>query len=111
MDQIAAQPVVRAQPKGRSSNFLDIDVFGTRAAGDERVTHARTHDRGRFLRQFLLVPAAVTALMTVAAPAAASPFTGPLRAANSARTAAVVKKPAHARHLSPRFREFGRKVG
>jgi len=79
------------------------------------MTHARPHDRRRFLRQILLVPAVVIALMTAAAPAAASRITASVGAAHSARTAGVVTKHASARrHRSVRFQEFGRvlrKVG
>ena len=59
---------------------------------------AQTHDRGRVVRQVLLVPAVVMALMTAAVPAGASRVTGPTGIASSARTAVIA---------SP----LGRKVG
>ena len=76
---------------------------------------APTHDRGRLVRQILLVLAVVMVLMTAAATAGASRLTGPIGTANSARTAAIVEQPAQARqHPSLRWRVFsrrGRKVG
>ena len=63
---------------------------------------AQTHDRGRVVRQVLLVPAVVMALMTAAVPAGASRVTGPTGIASSAR--AVVVATALADPL-------GRKVG
>ena len=76
---------------------------------------ASTHDRGRLMRQILLVLAVVMVLMTAAAPVGASPLTGPIGTANSARTAAIVKQHADARrHPSARWQRFdrrGRKVG
>jgi hypothetical protein len=76
---------------------------------------ASTHDRGRLMRQILIVVAVVMVLMTAAAPVGASPLTCPISTANSARTAATVKQQADARqHPSTRWREFkrrGRKVG
>jgi hypothetical protein len=74
---------------------------------------AHTHDRGRVVRQILLVAAVVMVLMTAATPAGASRVTGPIGIANSAPTAAIAKQ--HAReHHSRRWQVFscrGRKVG
>ena len=63
---------------------------------------AQTHDRGRVVRQILLVPAVVMVLMTGAAPAGAPLVTGPTGIANSARTAVIAAALAD---------PLGRKVG
>lgn len=63
---------------------------------------AQTNDRWRLVRQILLVPAVVMALMTVAAPAGAPRVSGPMGVANSAGTAVIATAPA-----AP----LGRKVG
>jgi hypothetical protein len=63
---------------------------------------AQTHGRGRLVRQVLLVPAVVMALMTAAAPAGAPLVSGPTGIANSARTAVVAAALAD---------PLGRKVG
>jgi hypothetical protein len=63
---------------------------------------ARRHDRGRVVRQILLVPAVVMVLMTAAAPAGASRVTGPTGIASSARTVVVATALAD---------PLGRKVG
>ena len=76
---------------------------------------APTYDRGRLVRQILLVAAVVMVLMACAASAGASRLIGPIGTASSARTVAIAKQPAHARrHGSRRWQEFateGRKVG
>ena len=63
---------------------------------------AQAHGRGRVVRQVLLVPAVVVALMTAAAPAGEPRVTGPTGIANSARTAVVATALAD---------PLGRKVG
>jgi hypothetical protein len=63
---------------------------------------AQTHGRGHVVRQILLVPVVVMALMTGAAPAGAPLVTGPTGIANSARTAVVAAGLAD---------PLGRKVG
>ena len=81
--------------------------------------NAATYDRGRGVRQILLMPAVVVVLMTAAAPAGASLVTSPMGIAGSARTAAIAKEHPHSsRHRSPGWqavgrkgRELGRKVG
>jgi hypothetical protein len=77
-------------------------TFGYSSEGVEQMIDAQTHDRGRVVRQILLVPAVVVALMMAAAPAGAPRVTGPTGIANSARTAVIATAPA-----AP----FGRKVG
>lgn len=76
---------------------------------------AATYDRGRRVRQILLMPAVMVVLMTAAAPAGASRVTGPMGIAGSARTAAIAKEHAHAsRHRFRGWQVFvpmGRKVG
>jgi hypothetical protein len=81
---------------------MGMDVLDTRARGVEQMIDAQRHDRGRVVRQVLLVPAVVMALMTAAAPAGASRVTGPTGIANSARTAVVAAAVAD---------PLGRKVG
>jgi hypothetical protein len=73
------------------------------------------HGPGRFMKQILVVPAAVVVLMTAAVPAGASSFIAPVSIANTGRTTAITTpranslgKHAHAfRHLYG----LGRKVG
>jgi hypothetical protein len=77
-------------------------TFGYSRKGVEQMIDAQTHDRGRVVRQILLVPAVVVALMTVAAPAGAPRVTGPTGIANSARAAVVAAALAD---------PLGRKVG
>ncbi len=60
--------------------------FGYSGKGVEQVIDAQTHDRWRIVRQILLVPAVVMALMTAAPPAGAPRVTGPTGVAGSART-------------------------
>ena len=81
---------------------MGMDVLGTRSEGVEQVIDARRHDRGRVVRQVLLVPAVVMALVTAAVPAAASRVTGPMGIASSARAVVVAMAPAD---------PLGRKVG
>ena len=81
---------------------MGMDVLGTRSEGVEQVIDARRHDRGRVVRQVLLVPAVVMALVTAAAPAGASRVSGPMGIASSARAVVVAMAPAD---------PLGRKVG
>jgi hypothetical protein len=75
------------------------------------MTHAPTGRRGRHLRQVLLAPAVVTALIIPASPAAASSLTGRAATTNAAG-AAVGTIHAHVpRHPVLRFHALGRKVG
>jgi len=71
---------------------------------------ASTHDRGRLVRQILLVLAVVMVLMTAAATAGASRLTGPIGTATSPRTAAIVKQHAQGRQ-HPSLSPLGRKIG
>jgi hypothetical protein len=81
---------------------MGMDVLGTRSEGVEQVIDARRHDRGRVVRQVLLVPAVVMALVTAAVPAGASRVSGPMGIASSARAVVVAMAPAD---------PLGRKVG
>lgn len=75
------------------------------------MTHAPTGRGGRHLRQILLAPAVVTALIIPASPAAASSLTG-RAATTNAGGAAVGKTHANApRHRALPFHAWGRKVG
>jgi hypothetical protein len=76
------------------------------------MTFGDTHVCGRLARRSLLAPAVAIALMTAAAPAAATCVNGSMGTAQSARTGATAKSHAHAgRHHARRYMEFGRKVG
>lgn len=76
------------------------------------MTHTQTQHRGRRLRQTLLVPAVVMALMTSAAPAGAAHLVGRVGMANSAQTTSVASQHSQATSHSPlRFQAFLRKVG
>jgi hypothetical protein len=81
---------------------IDMDVLDARVRGVGQMVDAQAHGRGRVVRQVLLVPAVVMALMTGAAPAGAPRVTGPTGIASSARTVVVATAPDD---------PLGRKVG
>jgi hypothetical protein len=101
-DRGAATFSERAGRDGVRQISMGMDVLDTRAGGVEQMIDAQRHDRGRVVRQILLVPAVVMALMTAAVPAGAPRVTGPMGIASSARAAVIATAPAD---------PLGRKVG
>lgn len=73
------------------------------------------HGPGRFMRQILVIPAAVVVLMTAAVPAGASSSTARVSIANTGRTAAITTQHANSlgkhAHAFRQLSGFGRKVG